>query len=387
MSKHALFAPSSAHRWLACGLSIYLEHGITSDKQLTELLNNGVVDESAPSPYAIEGSLAHDIADKVLRGELKPEEIKDPELRSYISAYVDYVRGLGGVCFSELPLQVTHFAPGVFGTCDALVINGDKLHIVDFKYGQGVRVEAKDNPQLLLYALGALNFAFLFNSFEEVTLHIFQPRMDNVQSWTVGFTWLIDYGFKLRRRVEEIIKKKNITAQPGEHCRFCKAAAICRKRSEKAMDIIQYTNQAPERLTDEELLKIYEITPQIEAFLKAVNNHIIGKALAGQSFPGFKLVEGRSRRVVANEDALVATLTAGGADEALLYEKKLIGITRLSAIFGKEKMEELEAAGIIASVAGKPTLVKESDSRPSLNLAAELFEDLGEEDKKSIKEE
>ncbi len=370
---HAKYAPSHAAIWGTCTASIEAEKGIP-DKG---------------SPYAAEGTLAHAIAElKVLKkftpmsltqyknklGALKADPLYQPEMEGYTDRYVEEITKICHA-FHEKPyvvaekrLDMNHIVPGCFGTADCVVICGDALHIFDFKYGKGVAVSADHNPQMRLYALGAVReYALLFGEPKTVTTHIVQPRIDNFDSEELRLLELTGWGDDLRRKMENALLY-GTEYVPGEHCRFCKAKSICRARAESLLSLEEpkARMERGEVLTDAEIGGILLLAQTLENWVKGLEEYAQSKLLSGGDIPGWKLVEGRSVRTITDTDKAFGVLTGAGYDSELLYERKPLGLTALEKLCGKKKLTEL-IGSYITKPAGKPTLAPESDKRKALS--------------------
>lgn len=365
---HAKHSPSHAAIWGTCTAAPALEANIPD----------------TGSSYAAEGTLAHAIAElKVLKkftpmslteyknklGSLKNDPLYQPEMNGYTDTYVDEIVK---VCHAfpskpyvvaEKRLNMDHIVPDCFGTADCVVLYGEELHIFDFKYGKGVPVSAFFNPQLRLYALGAVKEYALFGSIRKVFTHIIQPRIDNYSSEELNVLELEGWGDDLGRRVREAL----ITGGefvPGEHCRFCKAKSICRARAEALLTLEEPKARMDqgETLTDAEIGDVLQRAIALENWVKGLEEYAQDKLLQGGEIPGWKLVEGRSVRTITDTDKAFGVLTSSGYDSDLLYERKPLGLTALEKLCGKKKLTELIGC-YITKPAGKPTLAPESDKR------------------------
>ena len=370
---HAKYSPSHAAIWGTCTASIEAEKGIP-DKG---------------SSYAAEGTLAHAIAElKVLKkftpmsltqyknklGALKADPLYQPEMDGYTDAYIDEITK---VChaFPQKPyvvaekrLHMEHIVPDCFGTADCVVICGDALHIFDFKYGKGVAVSADHNPQMRLYALGAVReYALLFGEPKTVTTHIVQPRLDNFNSEELNLLELTGWGADLKRKMENALLY-GTEFVPGAHCRFCKAKSICRARAESLLTLEEpkARMERGEVLTDAEIGDILLRAQTLENWVKGLEEYAQTKLLSGGEIPGWKLVEGRSVRTITDTDKAFDVLTSSGYDSDLLYERKPLGLTALEKLCGKKHLTEL-IGDYIQKPAGKPTLAPVSDKRKAFS--------------------
>lgn len=365
---HAKHSPSHASIWGTCTAAPSLEAGIP-DKG---------------SSYAAEGTLAHAIAElKVLKkftpmslteyknklGALKADPLYQPEMDGYTDTYVDEIVK---VCHAfpskpyvvaEKRLNMDHIVPDCFGTADCVVLYGSILHVFDFKYGKGVPVSAGKNPQMRLYALGAVKEYAMLGEVTLVCTHIIQPRIDNYSSEMLDVPELEAWGAELGHRVSEALITGG-SFVPGEHCRFCKAKSICRARAEALLTLEEpkARTEQGETLTDAEIGDVLQRAIALENWVKGLEEYAQDKLLQGGEIPGWKLVEGRSVRTITDTDKAFGVLTSSGYDSDLLYERKPLGLTALEKLCGKKKLTEL-IGSYITKPAGKPTLAPESDKR------------------------
>lgn len=369
---HAKYSPSRASIWGTCTAAPTLEAGIP-DKG---------------SPYAAEGTLAHAIAElKVLKkftpmsltqyknklGALKADPLYQPEMDGYTDQYVDEIVKICHAfpskpyVVAEKRLDMGHIVPDCFGTADCVVLYGSILHIFDFKYGKGVPVGAEKNPQMRLYALGAVKEYSMLGDITLVCTHIIQPRLDHYESEMLSIDVLNAWGDELGRRVREALITGG-SFVPGEHCRFCKAKSICRARAEALLTLEEPKARADqgETLTDAEIGDILSRAIALESWVKGLEEYAQDKLLQGGEIPGWKLVEGRSVRTITDTDKAFGVLTSSGYDSDLLYERKPLGLTALEKLCGKKKLTEL-IGEFITKPAGKPTLAPESDKRKAFS--------------------
>ena len=241
---------------------------------------------------------------------------------------------------------------------------GGELHIIDFKYGKGVPVSAEDNPQLKLYALGAVREYELLYDIQNITLHIVQPRTDDGNSsWTITRAALDEWGESIKP-VARLAYDGKGDFKCGDHCRFCKAKSTCRARADFMLSEAGFTSLPPELLSDDELGKVLERARLFATWLSDVENYALNAILNGKTITGFKAVEGTSRRRITDIDGAFEVLKSNGYDEAVLYERTPLGITDLEKLIGgKKKLTDL-IGGFIEKPQGKPTLVPADDKRP-----------------------
>lgn len=364
---HALLSASSAERWINCPPSARL----TENMPDTE------------SPHAAEGTLAHSLAELKVRkkfenmrkseydkrlGEIRKDPLYAPEMDGHTDTYLDCIlkaaHGYNKVkpyVVAEKRLDYSAYAPGGFGTCDCAMLCKNDLHIFDFKYGKGVPVSAEDNPQLKLYALGALaEYGFLYD-IQSVILHIIQPRLDNISDFTIDVDALTAWGNSIRPAAELAYKGEG-EFKCGDHCRFCKAKAVCRARAEDFFTLEASAELPKELLSDHEIGEILERASRLKNWVSEVEEYVLSEILSGKSVEGWKAVEGRSNRKITDIDAAFEVLKKEGYDEAMLYERKPLTLTELEKLVTKKKLEEL-IGGMIDKPRGKPTLAPESDKR------------------------
>lgn len=371
---HSLLSASSSERWLACPPSARL---------CERFADSG-------SSYAAEGTDAHALAEYKVKKSLgldaeDPRERLSsftPEMDEHTDGYAQFVMEqvvkTREVCSSPLVLveqrvNFSRWVPNGYGTADCLVVADGLLHVVDFKYGAGVPVSAKENAQLSLYALGALEMFGRLYDIGDVTLSVYQPRRENVSTYTVSVKELLSWAENVLAPAAKLAFEGKGEFNAGEHCRFCKAKAACRKRAEFNLELARYDFEMPPTLTDEEVASVLAKADELAAWAGDLKDYALQKALSGTKFDGFKLVEGRSVRRYTDEDAVAEAVGKAGYDP---YEKKVRGITAMSAYLGKKQFKKLlEDAGLVEKPRGKPTLVPMSDKRPAIDTAAQDFRD------------
>lgn len=371
-AKHALLSASSAYRWLACPPSALL-----SAKY-----------EDTSSSYAQEGTAAHALAEyKVLKALGRkaddPTENLDyfnEEMDEATDAYAAYVfeqvaeakkATTDPIVLVEQRVDFSTYVPDGFGTADALIIADGKLSITDLKYGQGVLVEADHNPQLMCYALGAYEMFSALYDIETVSMTIFQPRRDNVSVFEMKASDLLDWAENTLKPKAELAAECKGDFTAGEHCRFCKAKADCRARAEANLALARYDFALPPTLTDADIEAILPLLDELTSWAEDIKAYALTRAVAGKEWHGYKLVAGRSNRKYVNEDAVAKKVSDAGFNP---YEEKLLGITAMTKLLGKNRFEEL-LSSLIEKPQGKPTLVPESDKRPAMNSAKEDFKE------------
>ncbi|CUH96372.1 hypothetical protein P22_2462 [Propionispora sp. 2/2-37] len=365
--QHALLSASGAHRWLNCTPSARLEREFDD--------NSGEA--------AAEGTAAHALAEHKLRRALKMRSKKpvskydSDEMDSYTDGYVEFVLELIEQAKQTCPdpkvlieqrLDFSKYVPDGFGTGDCVIIADGTLHIVDYKHGQGVLVEAEDNPQMKLYALGALELFDNIYDIDTVSMTIYQPRRENISTHKVNKDSLYQWAEDTLKHTAEKAFKGEGEYVPGEYCQFCRAAVKCRARAEEKLSLARFEFALPPLLTDGEIEEILSKLDDLTAWANDIKAYALEAAVSyGKEWSGFKLVEGRSNRKYANEDAVAEAAKAAGYRD--IYRQSLITITEMERLMGKAKFQEILGA-FIERPPGKPTLVPLSDKRPAINASS-----------------
>lgn len=371
---HARLSASGSKKWLNCPGSIRLEENI---------IDSG-------SEYAAEGTTAHTLGELKIRLALKEItrpayhkkiaqlEIND-EMQEYTDGYRDYVLerygamvaecGADNLLMIEERIDLTDYVPEGFGTGDAVLVGSGLLEIVDLKYGKGVKVAAEENTQLMLYALGALiAWDWLYN-IERVRLHIYQPRIDNVDMWECSADKLREWGEWVKERAA-LALEEDAPCCAGKYCDegFCKARAICRAYTEEKQRLAYLDFKRPVELDEDEIAEVLDQADALAKWAKAVSDYALDQALNhGVRYPGFKLVEGRSNRTYTDENAVIAKLLTDTAyHEKDILTRKLKGITEMEKLLGRKKFDAV-LGDLVVKPQGKPVLVHIEDKRPEIN--------------------
>ena len=370
MANHALLSASSSHRWLNCPPSARLCESY----------------DDKGSDFAAEGTDAHSLCEHKLKTALGiPSE--DPtenltwyneEMEDCAEAYAAYVMEIvetakqtcaDPVVCIEQRVDFSRWVRDGFGTADCIVIADGVMHVVDYKHGQGVEVSAEGNPQMRLYALGALEIFGGLYDIDTIRMTIFQPRKGNVSANSMEKDSLLEWADG------ELSEKARLAYDGqgdfccGEWCRFCKVKAECRERAEANLALARYDFETPALLGDEEIAGILGRVDALTAWASDVKEYALQQAVSGKDWPGWKVVEGRSNRRYTKEAAAAAAVESAGFDP---YERKLLGVTAMQKLIGKTRFEEL-LSPYIEKPQGKPTLVPESDKRPAMNTAKSDF--------------
>ena len=368
--KHAVLSASSSERWRNCPPSARLREAY----------------EDKGSDYAAEGTDAHSLCEFRLKQALGiPAD--DPienlswyneEMEDCAAGYAAYVSELletakqtcaDPVILIEQRVDFSRWVQDGFGTADCIVIADGVLNIVDYKHGKGVEVSAVDNPQMMLYALGALEIFDGIYDIDSVRMTIYQPRKSNISVYEMDKADLYEWANSELTQKAQLAYEGQGSFSCGEWCRFCKAKAECRERAEANLALARYEFQTPALLADEEIADILGKVDALTAWASDVKEYALQQAISGTAFPGWKLVEGRSNRRYTSEAAVAAAVEGAGFDP---YERKVLGITAMQKLLGKSRFEEL-LAPYIEKPQGRPTLVRSSDKRPEWNTAKNDF--------------
>jgi len=399
---HAILSPSAAHRWLNCTPAPRIEAEFPE----------------STSEYAEEGRLAHSVCElaakkkfTVMSGrtynaqlkKLKADPKWDDEMLTTAANYVEHLTE-HAMRFEHAPyvalevrVDITDYAPEAFGTCDCVMIGGDELIITDYKHGKGVPVSAQDNPQMMLYALGALKLyrPIYGDMIRRVSTYIDQPRLGSYGGASMTVEELLAWGESIKPKAAAAFMGAGDFA-PGDWCRFCRAKAKCRARAghntalEDFKDcvpagaanaalataaIMDTSGDLPPLLTDEEIGPLLVRAEGLVAWYNDLKEYALAACIAGKTIPGWKAVEGRSTRVWTDQDAALAALEAGGVEDAIIYDRVPKTLAQLEKVIGKQRFEEL-AGSWIMKPPGKPALAAESDKRPAYSSAAADFEEV-----------
>lgn len=381
---HAVLGASSSKQWMACPPSVRASEHVP-DKTST---------------YAEEGTFAHSVAEHKLNCYITPvkkstrearmakiqkDKYYTEDLEAHVDAYVDYVkekineaksRTPDAIILLEQKLDFSPWVPEGFGTGDVVIISDGILDVIDLKFGQGTPVDAFENPQLMLYGLGAINnFAMLYD-IDLVRMTIHQPRLNNVTEFEMKASDLIKWGEEVVKPKAEIAFKGEGEFCSGDHCKFCRIRETCRQRAEDCLELAKMDFKQPPLLTPEEIAEVLKKAENLQAWAKDIAEYALDQAVNhGVRWPGYKIVEGRSNRVITDKDALAFDLILAGFPNDKVYKPtELLALGELENTVGKKKFAE-NYGGYLMKPPGKPTLVDESDKRPELNTTAKAVED------------
>lgn len=402
--KHALLSASSASRWLKCTAAPRFEEGLPENT----------------SEYAEEGRLAHAIGElKVLKkctpmsprtyntrlNKLKKNPLYDPEMDKTTDLYLEHITeqvmdyDSAPTVAVEVRVDFSDYVPEGFGTCDCCIIGGDLLSITDYKHGKGVPVSAVGNPQMKLYALGALRrYAAVFgDTIKRVRMTIDQPRLDSYTTDEITVEELRAWGESIKPIAQRAFSGLGEFV-PGDHCRFCRGKAQCRARAKVNTALEDFKDCVPAGsipgdalvpqehshtgaitgeevhplLTDAEIGDLLERGAQLVQWYKDLEAYATEALLAGKEIPGWKLVAGRSNRTFTDQDAAIQAVIAAGYDEALVYDRKPKTLSELEKLMGKKEFAE-KIGSFVTKPLGKPTLAPASDKREAYAPAAAEF--------------
>lgn len=370
MGQHAFLSASSAHRWLECPPSARACEG--QEDRASPYAKQGT-DCHELCAYLVEKSLGRDAADPTESLEYYDREMQDCA-ESYCSYVMEQVEAAKKCCpdpqvMVEQRLDFSRWVENGFGTGDCVVVADEVLQVIDYKHGVGVLVSAERNPQMMCYALGALELFDGLYDIREIRMTIFQPRRENVSTYSMTKEELLTWADEVLEPTAELAYEGKGEFKAGEHCQFCRVKAVCRKRAEYNLELARYDFEMPATLEDTEIAAILPRIDSLTSWAADLKEYALQQALSGTHYEGFKVVEGRSVRKYSDEAAAASAAEKAGYDP---YEKKLLGITAMTALMGKKKFEEV-LGSYITKPQGKPALVPESDKRPAVNTAYEDF--------------
>lgn len=370
MPKHALLSASSSHRWLNCPPSAKL----CAEKSDTA------------SAYAQQGTDAHTLCQYKLEKALgmntqdpiKNLEYYDAEMENCADEYANFVmeqvEDVKHNCSDPLVLIEQHldfskYVEEGFGTGDCVIVADGVLQVIDYKHGLGILISAEENPQMMCYALGALELFDGIYNVDIIKMTVFQPRRDNVSTYTLSKEELLKWGNEVLSPIAKLAYAGEGEFKAGGHCQFCKMKSTCRKRAEYNLELAKYDFEMPATLDNTEVEVILSKADNLVAWVNDIKEYALQKALSGTKYDGFKIVEGRSTRKYTDEIAVAAAVNSAGFNP---YEQKLLGVTAMTSTLGKKKFEEI-LGSLVYKAQGKPTLVPAGDKRPAMNTAQNDF--------------
>lgn len=367
MGKHALLSASASNRWMNCTPSARLEEQFPEEE----------------SSFAAEGSAAHALAEHKLRKYMKlrsrkpRSEFDSDDLDEYTNEYVNYAierieesrkSCTDIIALIEQRLDYSFYVEGGFGTGDLIIVGDNILEIIDLKYGRGIAVEAMENSQMMLYALGALELFEALYHIEKVTMTIHQPRLESISSWEINVSNLKLWAEKEVRPRAELAIKGDGDFSPGIWCQFCRARKVCRARAEEFLKQAQLKFKKPDLLSDEEVGDILTVADKLKKWVEDIYTYASDMAITkGKKWTGFKVVEGRSNRKYIDEAQVEdAANSAGYLD---IYKKSIIGISEMEKLMGKKIFNKV-LGNLVYKPSGKLILVSETDKRKAVAISS-----------------
>ncbi|MFM1524747.1 MULTISPECIES: DUF2800 domain-containing protein [Helcococcus] len=363
--EHALLSASSSHRWLNCTPSAKLEESF----------------ENVASESAKEGTAAHALCEYKLKrslglNEKRPvSDYNSDEMEEYTDDYVQFVLEELSIAkeycndpllLIEQRLDFLNYVPSGFGTGDAVIVSDDRLNIIDFKYGMGILVDANNNPQMKLYALGALNLFESIYDIKNIKMTIFQPRRENISSFEISVDELKEWAEGELKEKAKLAYKGEGEFKCGDWCRFCRASATCRKRAEEKLKLAKFEFKKTPLLTDDEIEEILKVIPDLTKWADEVLAYATYMAVnKGKTWSGFKIVEGRSNRKFSDVKKVEELLLNEGVKD--IYKTSLVTLTELEKRLGKQKFNEL-LSELVIKPKGKSSLVPLSDKRKEIKV-------------------
>lgn len=380
LRSHAILSASGAHRWMNCTPSarLELEFADTSSEAAKEGTLAHEICEAKVLNYFYPGRISkRQLTSKIKK--FKEHELWQSDMDRFTDVYVDFIKseylnfGSDPSINVEVRLDLTGYIPEGYGTADCVLVGGNKLEVIDLKYGKGVPVSAENNPQLLLYALGAYQKYKMLCKFETVKVAIVQPRIaDEPSVFELSIDDLIKFGEEVKAKAAIAYEGKGEFNPSESVCRFCKARHACRARANKNVELAFATIKPPDTLSYEEMGEYLSKGKDTAAWLKDLQDYALDACLAGHAVKGWKAVEGRSLRAWSNQLAAFTELKRAGLEDKDLYKYEPLTLAQIEKTFGKEVLQV--AAAYIIKPPGKPTLVEESEKREAINNINNMFE-------------
>lgn len=381
---HAILSASSAHRWLVCTPSARLEEQ----------------EPDTTSPYAEEGTFAHELAEIELRKQVlgeparRPRGYRDnehyaPAMEEHLAEYVTIVQERVSehrkhtpdpLILLEQRLDYSRWVPEGFGTGDVVIVSDMGIEVIDLKYGRGVPEYADGNEQLRLYALGAYDAQSILYDINHVYMTIVQPRLDSVSKDDMPASELLAWAEREVKPRAKLAWAGEGEFVAGDHCRFCKIKSTCRSRAEANLELAKHEFAEPETLDHDEIAGMLGQIDELVRWASDVKKYALHRAVNhGDKFNGWKLVEGRSNRRYSDEKAIATTLTSNGFSGEQIYRPlQLITLTNMERLLGKKRFAEL-IGEYVDKPPGKPALVPESDKRPEISTTESAAEDFADQ--------
>lgn len=381
---HAKLSASSSHRWLTCTPSVNLEQPYPNKS----------------SVFAQEGTLAHELGELGLRYNLKEltkakynaavkvikvDKLFTEDMPDYVERYVNTCmkkvaeaksRDKFSIFKVEQRLDFSEWVPEGFGTGDFVIISDGTIEIIDLKYGKGVPVSAKDNPQMRLYALGALiEFDFVYE-IQNIKMTIVQPRLDSISTDEISKEDILKWAEEFVKPKAELAMKGEGDFVAGEHCGFCRAKSVCKARADKNLELTKFEFRTTETLSDNDIAEVLGKVDELVKWASDIKDYALEQALLGVVYEGYKVVEGRSNRKYTDVSRIADILIANEFTEDKIYKpEELLALTKMESVVGKTKLNQL-IGDYIEKPYGKPVLVSESDKRQPYNPAKADFQEV-----------
>lgn len=379
---HAVLSASGSYKWLNCPASIQLEANF----------------EEKESVYALEGVFAHELCEFVLhkmRASVPIDWEKDTEelqrcckkqgynfedMKKGAECYRDYIieQGTPKQFFIEKRLDYSFWATDGFGTGDCVLVYDKHIHIIDYKFGKGVKVDAPNNPQLMLYGLGALMEFNLLGDINTVKFSIVQPRLDHISEWEIPANKLYEWGSDVVQPKAELALSGEGGAYAGVHCSkgFCKARGACKTYALYHLNTLSsHDRKHPSLLTNDEIASIMQVADTYKGWVDGVKAYTLEKLLQGELIKGLKVVEGKSLRKYSDENAVIEILKKQKVKKADYMEERILSVPKLEVLLGKERFNNL-LGSLVVKPTGSPTIAFEDDKRPVYNSALHDFKDI-----------
>jgi len=372
---HARLSPSSSARWLECTASVE-----ASDNY-----------ENKTNSAAEWGTNVHFIGEQLIKGKFisvgdvlseegKMSFIVDEEMLDCATDYFNYCNKYiddKSIVLVEEQFDLSSIAPNQFGTSDCCILNGTELHVLDLKTGFNI-VNAEENTQAMLYAIGAIDELEDLYDIETITLHIVQTRVNHTSNWTLSYDDLMKFKVYAQEKASEILSGKGVFKPSEKGCKYCLHQAHCEALQQHTEKIIKGTFDELEEIegkadiiSDEHIKQVLDNKNLIIGFIKAVEQVALERIESGSKIDGYKLVESKTNRKWADESLVKSYLekTYSGVDH---YQHKLLPMTKILKLHSKDKT----LLDLVFKPKGVPTIVPENDKRQAINSTCDDFNNL-----------